>query len=440
MNPSDKEEKKLTVDVREGKAWKRTLEIEVPKETVDEEFEVTYRRYRAEAKIPGFRKGKAPLEMVKRRFKDPVQKEVLETLVPRAYEDAVKETDLSPINLPEVKEIDFEEGKPLKFQAEIEVKPEVEVKDYTGLEVVKRVKEVSDNDVEQSLKYLREDLAQLQPVQRGAKFYDHLVVDLTKDQGGKTEDLKNHELALDPHNMIKEFQDALLKAKAGEKREFEVDYPDDFHNKKLAGNKVGYKITIKEVKEKILPEENDEFAKTVGKFKTVGELKNKIKEGLLQKARRDAEVEVKNELVNQVIKHNPFEVPDTLFDYYMDALAKDLKEKYKKVDEKKIREDYKEVAIGHIKWDFLFHQIVEKEKIQVTKEDMDAWVENFARDYKMKAEDAKKLVENPSQIKKIREDLLEKKVLDFLRKSAKIKEETIPAQVIVKEDSKGQTD
>jgi trigger factor len=439
LSQSDSEKKRLIVDVSEGKAWKRTLEIEVPRETVDEEFEATYRKYKSEAKIPGFRKGKAPLEMVKRRFKDAIQKDVLEKLVPRVYEDAVKETDLSPINLPEVKEIDFEEGKPLKFKAEIEVKPEVDVKDYTGLEVIKRVQEITDSDVEQSLKHLREDFAQLQPVQREAKYSDHLVVDLTKDQDGKTEDLKNHELALDPHNMIKEFQDALLKAKAGEKKEFEVDYPGDFHNKKLAGNKVGYKITIKEIKEKILPEANDEFAKTVGKFKTLDELKDKIKEGLLQKARRDAEVEVKNELVNQVIKHNPFEVPDTLFDYYMDALTKDLKEKYKKVDEKKVREDYKGVAIGHIKWDFLFHQIVEKEKIQVTKVDMDAWMENFARDYQVKPEDAKKLVENPSQIKKIKEELLEKKVLDFLRKSARIKEETIPAQVIQKETSKGQS-
>jgi trigger factor len=439
LSQSDTEKKKLTVEVREGKAWKRTLEIEVPKETVDEEFETTYRKYKSEAKIPGFRKGKAPLEMVKRRFKDAIQKDVLETLVPKVYEEALKETDLSPISLPEVKEIQFKEGTPLKFQAEIEVKPEVEVKDYTGLKVVKRVQEITDREVEQSLKYLREDLAQLRPVQREAKYYDHLVVDLTKDQEGEKENLKNHELALDPHNMIKEFQDALLKVKAGEEKEFEVNYPGDFHNKKLAGKKVGYKITVKEVKEKIVPEANDEFAKTVGKFKTLEELKDKIKDGLLKKALRDAEVEVKNELVNQVIKHNPFEVPDTLFDYYMDALIKDMKEKYKKVDEKKIREDYKDTAIGHIKWDFLFHQIVEKEKIQVTKEDMDAWVENFARDYKMKAEDAKKLVENPSQIKKIREELLEKKVLDFLRKSAKIKEETIPAQVLVKEDSKGQT-
>jgi trigger factor len=428
LSSSEKEEKKLTVDVHEGKAWKRTLEIEVPKETVDEEFEAAYQKYKSEARIPGFRKGKAPLEMVKRRFKDAVQKDVLETLVPRTYEDALQETDLSPISLPEVKEIDFEEGKPLKFKAEIEVKPEVEVKDYTGLEVTKRTQEITDNDVEQSLKYLREDLAQLQPVQREAKFFDHLIVDLTKEQDQKMEDVKNHELILDPHNMIKEFQEA------GEKREFEVDYPADFHNKKLAGNKVGYKITIKEIKEKILPEANDQFAKSVGKFETLDQLKTQIREGLLQKARRNAEMELKNELVNQVIKRNPFEVPDTLFDYYMEALTKDLKEKYKKVDEKKVREDYKDVAIGHIKWDFLFHQIVEKEKIEVTKEDMDAWVEHFARDYKMKPEDAKKMVESPSQIKKIREELLEKKVLDLLRKSAKIKEETIPAQVIVKKD------
>ena len=439
MSPSEKEEKKLTVDVLEGKAWKRTLEIEVPKETVDEEFEAAYRTYKTQAKIPGFRKGKAPLEMVKRRFKDAIRKDVLETLVPRTYEDALKETDLSPISMPEVKEINFEEGKPLKFKAEIEVKPEVEVKDYTGLEVTKTVQEITDNDVEQSLKYLRDDLAQLQPVQREAKYFDHLIVDLTKEQDQKKEDVKNHELVLDPHNMIKEFQDALLKSKTGEKREFEVDYPADFHNKKLAGNKVGYKITVKEIKEKILPEANDEFAKSVGKFETLDQLKAKIKEGLLQKARRNAEMELKNELVNQVIKHNPFEVPDTLFDYYMEALTKDLKEKYKKVDEKKVREDYKDMAIGHIMWDFLFHQIVEKEKIEVTREDMDVWVEHFARDYKMKPEDAKKLAESPSQIKKIREELLEKKVLDFLRKSAKIKEETIPAQVIAKEDSKGQT-
>ena len=439
MTQPDKEEKKLTVAVQEGKGWKRTLEIEVPKETVDEEFEAAYQKYKNLAKIPGFRQGKAPMHLVKLRYQKEIEEEVLESLVPKAYEDAVKETDLSPICLPEVKEIQFKEETPLKFKAEIEIKPEVEVKDYIGLEVVKKVKQITDEDIEQSLNYLRGDFAELHPVQREAKLYDHLVVDLSKYQEGKEDRLKNHELFLDPHNMIKEFQEALLGAKAGEKKEFEVNYPPTFHNKKLAGKKVRYEITIKEVKEKILPEANDNFAKTVGGYQTITQLKSKIREGLVKRAQVDAESEVKNELINQLIKNNAFEVPETLLNFYMNSLIKDLKRKYQKVDEKKTREEYRDIATGHIRWDLLFHQIVEKENIKVTQEEMETWVEAFARDYKMKPEEAKKLLENPSQIKRIKEDLLEKKVLDFLLKKAKIKEETFLAQKTEEKNSSNQT-
>jgi trigger factor len=426
------------VDVREGKAWKRTLEIEVPKQTVDEEFEVAYRKYKNLAKVPGFRKGKAPMDLVKRRFKGEIEREVLENLVPKAFEDAVSEADLSPICLPEVKEIEFKEGTPLKFKAEIEVKPEVEVKDYTGLKVEKMIMEITDEEVDKSLNYLREDFAELHPVEREAKLQDYLVVDLTKYQEDKEDRLENHQLFLDPHNMIKEFQEALVNAKAGQKKEFAVNYPPNFHNGKLAGKKVRYQITIKEVKERVLPEVNDDFAKTVGQFKTVSDLKSKIKEGLVKKAREDAEIGVKNELINQIIKRNPLEVPKTLIDFYMDSLIKDLKSKYRKVDQEKVRKDYQEIAKTHLKWDLFFHQIAEKEGIQVTKEDMEAWVEAFARGYKMKTEEAKRLLENPSQTKRIKEELLEKKVLEFLRKGAKIEEKSVPAQK-VEEDSSQKT-
>ncbi|KPL01188.1 MAG: hypothetical protein AMJ91_01140 [candidate division Zixibacteria bacterium SM23_73_3] len=439
MTPSDNEEKKLSMSVQEGRGWKRTLEIEVPKEAVDDEFEAVYEKYQNHSKIPGFRKGKAPMHLVKLRYQKEIKEEVLESLVPKAYEDAVKEANLSPICLPEVKGIQFKEGTPLKFEAEFEIKPEVEVKNYTGLEAMKRVREVTDKAVEQSLNFLREDFAELHPVQREAKLYDHLVVDLAKYQEGKEDRLKNHALFLDPHNMIKEFQEALVGVKAGQKKEFEVDYVPSFHNKKLAGKKVRYQISIKEVKEKVLPEANDHFAKTVGGYNTLAQLKNKIKEGLVKRTQKDAEAEVKNELINKLIKRNAFEVPDTLFNFYMDSLVKDLKRKYQKVDEKKIREEHKDIAIGHIRWDLLFHQIAEKENIQVTKEDMETWFEDFAHDYKMKIEEAKRLLENPSQIKRIKEDLLEKKVLDFLLQNAKIKEETISAQEIGKEDSNKQT-
>jgi trigger factor len=428
LDNSEKDEKRLIVDVKSGQGWKKTLEIEVPKETVEKEFEAAYRKYKDLAKIPGFRKGKAPMEMVKRRFRDAIQSDVLETLVPRAYEEAVEEAKLSPISMPRVTDIKFEPGAALKFKAEIEVKPEVEVKDYKGLQVTRRVKKITGEEVDKSLDRLREEFAELRPVEREAKFFDHLVVNLVKEQDGKKDKLQNHQIVLDPHNMIREFQDALIKVKSGDNREFEVDYPAEFHNKKLAGKKVRYEIDVKEVKEKVLPQADDEFAKTAGGFKSLDELRAKIEEGLSDKAAKDSEAELKNALVNQLLRRNPFEVPDALIEYYMETLIKDLKSKYKTVDEAKIRHDYHDIAVGHIKWDLLFHQIAEKEKIKVEQKQIDAWIEAFSRDYHMKLEDAKKLLENPSQIKRIKEDLLEKNVLDFLLENAQVKEEAFEPQ------------
>ncbi len=417
------EEKKTTASLHEGKSWKRTLEIEIPKETVDKEFESTYQKYQTLAKIPGFRKGKAPLDMVKLRFKEKIKEEVLETLVPKAYEDEVKEAHLNPICLPVIKDIQFEEGKSLKFKAEFEIQPQVEAKDYLGLPLVKRLKEISEQDVEASLNYLRDDFSELHPVERESKLYDYLIIDILKTQDGKEEKAENQQIYLDPHNMIKEFQVALVGAKAGEQKEFEVDYKPEFHNKKLAGKKVQYKIKVKEVKEKVLPEVNDDFAKTVGAYKNLEELKSKIKEGLVKRDLKDAETELKTDLINEVIRRNPFEVPDTLLDFYLDSILEDLKKRYQKVDEVKVREEFKDIALAQIRWDFLLHQIAEKEKIQVSKEEMVTWCEENSKAMQLKAEDAIKSLEDPSFSKRIKEDLLEKKTVEFLLKNAQIKEE-----------------
>jgi trigger factor len=435
LTQSNEQEKKTNVTLQEGKGWKRTLEIEIPKETVDEEFESTYKKYQALAKIPGFRKGKAPLHMVKLRYQDKISSEVLETLVPKAYEDAVKEAKLSPICLPVIKDVQFEEGTPLKFKAEFEIQPEVEAKDYLGLELVRRLKEISEKDIETSLNYLREDFAELHPVEREAQLQDSLIVDISKTQDGKEDKVANQQIFLDPHNMIKDFQQALVGAKAGELKEFEVDYKPDFHNKKLAGKKVKYRINVKEVKEKVLPQVNDEFAKTVGEYKNLEELKIKIKEGLIQRDMKDADTELKTDLINQVIKRNPFEVPDTLFNYYLDSVIEDLKKRYQKVDEKKVREEYHDVALAQIRWDFLFHRIAEKENIQVTKEEMENWCEQNAKAMRVTVEEAIKSLENPSFSKRIKEDLLERKTIDFLLKNAKIKEEAYVPPEPKKENS-----
>lgn len=206
----------------------------------------------------------------------------------------------------------------------------VEAKDYIGLEVVKRLKEITTEDVEKSLNYLREDFAVLNPVEREAKLEDYLIIDIIKIENGKEEKAENQQIFLDPHNIIQEFREALINAKAGDKKEFEVDYPPTFHNKKLAGKKVRYNITVREVKEKVLPPVDVNFAKTVGKYNTVAELKDKIREGLVQRDLKDALTEVKNDLINEVIKHNQFEVPETLINFYLDSVVEDLKKNTKK--------------------------------------------------------------------------------------------------------------
>lgn len=428
MTEQNDKEKDLKVSVTEEKAWKRILDIEVSQKKVNGEFDAMYEKYQTHSKIPGFRKGKAPMHLVKLRFKDAVEKEVLESLVPKAYEDAVKEADLSPISLPVVKDVEFQEGMPLKFKVEIDVKPEIEVKDYKGIEVVKKVREITEEDIDKTINYLREDFAELHPVEREAKFYDHLIVDLVKNQEGKDDKLENQDLFLDPHNMIKEFQEALIKAKAGDEKEIEVDYSPDFHNKKLAGKNVKYSIKVKQVKEKVLPEVNEDFAKMAGGYKDLAELRTKIKEGLAKNAERDGENHLKNEVINQVVKLNFFEVPETVLNLYLDSLIEDLKKKYQKVDEAKIREEYKEIGSAHIRWDYIFHKIAEKEKIEVNKEDLEEWGRKFAQDYKMEKEKAEEFLSTPQNIKRIKENILEDKVIDFLLKNAVVREETFLAQ------------
>ncbi len=428
MTEQDQKEKDLKVSIIEEKAWKRILEIEISKEKVDDEFDVLYEKYKTHSKIPGFRKGKAPTDLVKLRFKDVIEKEVVESMVPKAYEDAIKETNLSPISLPVVKDLQFKKGMPLRFKAEIDVKPEIEVKDYKGIELVKRIKQITEEDVNRSLDYLKEDFAELHPVEREAKFYDHLIVDLVKHEEGKDDKLENQQLFLDPHNMIKEFQEDLIGAKAGDEKEIEVNYKPDFHNKKLAGKNVKYSIKVKQIKEKVLPEANDDFAKMVGGYKDLAELETKIKEDLTKKAMQEGEKNLRNELINQVVKLNFFEVPETLLNFYLDSLIEDLKKKYKKVDEAKIREEYKEIGAGHIRWDYLFHQIAEKEKIDVNKEEIEEWAKKFAKDYKMEKGKAEELLGTPQNTKRIIENILEDKVVGFLLKNAVIKEETFLAE------------
>ncbi|MFH0930543.1 MAG: trigger factor, partial [Candidatus Zixiibacteriota bacterium] len=418
----------MKVNVTEEKAWKRVLEIEIPVEKIKDEFDSVYLEYQRKAKVPGFRPGKAPLELIKKRYKDTATKDVLENLLPEAYQEAVKQTNLIPLTLPLLKDIEYQEGLPLKFKAQIEIRPEIEPKDYKGLQLKRKIVEIKEEHTHNTLNYLQDKNAELHSVEREAKDGDFLVVDLEEIAEGEAKikrKTENQTIWLKKENLLTEFYRGFSGAKAGEEKEIEAVYPQDYFEKSLAGKIIKYKAKIKELKEKILPEINDDFAKSLGEYKSLEELKSKIREDLKIKARQDAEKDLANQVIKQVVEKNSFEVPESLLDLYLDSVIEDFKKTYKKVDEEKIREQYRELGLNRIRWEFIRREIAAKEKIEVTKEETDKWVENFAKANSIELKQAKEFIAQNKKIEGIKDTILENKVIEFILNNSKIKEEIV---------------
>lgn len=430
----------MKVNVTKDKAWKRVVEIEIPVEKVKGEFDSVYQEYQRKVRIPGFRKGKAPLEMIKSRYKEKVTKDVLDKLLPEAYEEAVKQSNLTPLTLPVLKEeIDFKEGLPLQFKVLIEVRPEIELKDYQGLKLKKKIVQITEEHVQNALNYLQDKNAELHSVEREAKDGDFLTVDLEEISGEKSKPKKkteNQQIWLKKENLLIEFYRGLLGAKPGEEKEIEAIYPQDYFEKGLAGKIIKYKAKIKEVKEKILAQINDDFAKGLGEHKNLDELKKKIKEDLEKESQRDAEKDLASQVIKQVVEKNSFEVPESLLNLYLDNVIEDFKKSYKNVDEAKLREQYKELGLSRIRWEFLMHEIVKKENLEVTKEDTDKWVENFAKANSMELKQAKEFIAQKKKIKDIKETILEDKVIDFIIKNSTVEEGIVKEPKEKKEEKK----
>ncbi len=429
----------MKVNVTEEKAWKRVLEIEIPVEKVKGEFDTVYLEYQKKARVPGFRPGKAPLELIKKRYKDEVTKDVLENLLPEAYQEAVKQTSLIPLTLPLLKDIEYQEGLPLKFKAHIEIRPEIEPKDYQGLQLKRKIIEIKEAHVHNTLNYLQDKNAELHSVEREAKDGDFLVVDLEEIAEGEAKAKKkaeNQTIWLKKENLLTEFYRGFSGAKAGEEKEIEAIYPQDYFEKNLAGKVIKYKAKVKEVKEKILPEINDDFAKSLGEYKSLEELKSKIKEDLKIKAKQDEEKDLANQVIKQVVENNSFEVPESLLDLYLDSVVEDLRKTYKKVDEEKIREQYRELGLARIRWEFIRQEIAKKEKIEATKEEIDKWVENFAKANSLELKQAKEFIAQNKKIEDIKDSILEDKVIGLIINSSKVKEEIIKEPKQEKEKTK----
>ena len=410
--------KGLKVSLREGQSWTRFLDIEIPATDVDTFFELTYEDYRKKAKIPGFRPGKAPIGIVKQRFAQDVKGDVLEAMVPKAYEQALIQQNLVPLNPPHLTDIEFDEGKPLKFKAEFEIRPTVTLGKYTGFRVEKTVPTIGEKEIDDSLQYLRERLAEYHPVTRASENGDLLIVDLLKKHSKlgklKEEKLENVEIELGSKGLLEEFQRGLVGVRIGEMKDISVKYPTDYYDANLADDQILFLVVVKEIKKKSLPELNDEFASKFSNSKTVAELREKAKENLERQAQDDATRNLRNEIIKRIIDANPFDVPISLLNNYIENVIEDFKKKNERIDEEAIKSQYRGLGENLIRWSYLQYEIAKAENIKVDTEDRRKWVENFAKSYNMSLEAAREALGKSKRLHDIDDSILEEKVLQFI--------------------------
>lgn len=363
--------------------WKE-LELEIPAEAVQEEIAKVAKDLARVARIPGFRPGKAPVTLIRRRFADDIKNEVLQSLVPERLEKALGEAKLVPVTRPQVETVDYSEGGPVKFKARFEVLPEFELGDYKNLEVEVETADVSDEDVNHALADLREGAASFVPVEdRPAQDGDYAVLKMT----GTPVDGTAHPIRMDNamchvggEETVAAFTENLRGANPGEQRRFDVEYPADYPDKKLAGKAFHFTTDVVAVKQRKLPELDDELAKETGEAETLEELKKKIRERL--EAARDERQNsmAKDKIVDLLLGRNSFPVPEALVESQMDArleravrrlMAQGIDPRGVNVDWVSLRRQQRESAEGDVRAEILLDRVASAEKIEISDEELE---------------------------------------------------------------------
>ena len=417
------------VSPTEASATKREIQVEIPAEDVARETLTIIEKYQKLARIPGFRRGHVPASIIRQRFKEDLKSDVVEALVPRYFRREADKLGLHPVSQPQVSDLHVHDNEPLRFKASFEVMPEVKVQGYKDLRAGKKEIRVTDEEVQQTLDGLREQQATYttvegRPLQEG-DFAQAALDGQPKDGEGKPVHMDEILIEIGGKNTVAEFNENLKGVSAGEERTFDVVYPADSNDERLAGKTFSYNVRVQSVKHKTLPELNDDFAKELGaEFTTLDEVRTRVRQGMEQERKHAAEHESKDKLVEELVKRNELEVPEALVERQIDIrLERGLRalqsqgmraEDIKKMDFERLRVGQREQALNDVKAQLLLEKVAEEEKIEVTDEEIDKEVEALALQAKQPIEAIRTRLTQDGALDRIRIRLRNEKTLDFL--------------------------
>ena len=407
---------------------KREIHVEIPAEEVGRQTESLIQKYQKMARLPGFRRGHVPPSIIRQRFSEEIKTDVVEALIPRYFRQETERLGMHPISQPRVTDLHLHEGEPLRFKAAFEVRPEIKLEGYKELRADKPEIAVSEADVDQALADLRERHASFNPVD-GRVLADGDFAQVSLDgnpKAGEGQPVHMDEVLVEiaGQNTMPEFTEHLRGASAGDERTFEVNYPEDAQDKRLAGKTFSYAVKVQSIKQKSLPELNDEFARQLGEFQTVDDVRKVIREQIESERKHQAEHESKDKLVAELIRRNDFEVPDALIEHQIDLrLERGLRalaaqgltaEQMKKMDINRLRGGQREGAIHDVKASLLLEKMAEEENIQVRDEELDQEVESLAKQTKQTVEAVRARLTRDGGLDRIRSRIRNEKALEFL--------------------------
>jgi trigger factor len=418
---------------------KREISVEIPAAEVTRETESQIARYQKSARLPGFRAGHVPASIIRQRFGEGLKNDVIEALIPKYFRREAERQGLIPVSQPRVTDLHFHDGEPIKFKASFEVLPKIEVEGYKELRADKPDLTVSDEDVEQALNSVREQHATYTTVE-GRALAEGDFAQASMD--GKPKDAADvKEAAANPvhmddvlieiggKNTVPEFTQNLTGASAGEERVFDVSYPEDISDKRLAGKTFVYTVKVNGIKQKSLPELTDDFAKELGQFTTLEEVRKQIRDNMEAEKRHTGERAAKDKLVADLVKRNEFEVPEALIENQIDVrlerglralAAQGMKmEDLKKMDLPRLRAGQRDQAIQDVKSSLLLERVAELENISVSDEEMNHEIDALAKQSKQTSEAVRARLTEDGGLDRIRLRIRSEKTLDFLyRQSA----------------------
>jgi trigger factor len=377
-----------------------------------------YADVRRTVELKGFRKGHAPLNMIKTIYGDRVKADVVEKLIKDSYPNAVRENSLKVASAPTVTTANFTDEGAFTYTAKVEVLPEIDKINYDGLEVKTLDTDATDEEVDAAVQHYRVQYSELRPLSREAGENDVLIADLHKIADSKLaldqSEFPDSQIDLANPLTLKEFKEQLPGVRDGDVKEVAIVYPDDYSDPSFAGARITYHCEIKSVNERLLPEFDDEFARRTGLAQTALELKLKFREDLKRRNQSAQRRVHRQEIARQVCQKNGVPIPEGLVNEYLDSMIADARRKSDDVNEDEIRRKYRSVGEEALRWDLLWHTLAEQEKIEVLPADTENLINSLAAQNGVTPDEARTVLNKSGRLSHLRESILEEKVLDFL--------------------------